>query len=99
MRKCEDCLHYSGKKIVIAGADVDAEYCIKHIFCIPLKDSMLHYFGCDDFWPKDGAKCETCRFGTEMVPPGDQVVCHLWSQDAEPFYYKVWYCEKWRAKK
>ncbi len=96
MRKCQDCLHYSGEKIVLAGVDVTAEYCSKNIFCIPLEDSMLRYFGCDDFWPKDGAKCETCRFGSVDEEFDDTVLCHLSKRSGT--HVKDWYCEEWRAK-
>ena len=89
MRECKGCLHF---------VDDYAPWCLKH------RDG-LHLYGCDDHWPKDGAKCETCRFHDENW------TCHLsrhvhiktkgltFSVEARAIRTNDgWFCENWRAK-
>ena len=96
MRECKSCLHWTGwLEPPDVSVSIQAEYCRVHREHF---NGVNHLLGCDSYWPRDGAKCETCRFATEQTPPDDQVVCHLVAQTDPPFFYKTWFCENWKAR-
>lgn len=100
MRKCKDCLHWTGWiEPPETAVPVQADFCRVHREHLNGVAVML---GCDDFWPKDGAKCKDCRFatkydGVKAVKNSQLVTCHL--NNGVPTYpFGKHFCEKWRAK-
>lgn len=86
MRNCEDCLHFC------PADNENTAYCKVHRWWPDLR-------GCDEFWPKSGAKCETCRFGTMNRKNEGMITCHRAFQiDDDPVFYADWFCEMWREK-
>ena len=79
--------------------------------CLHYRDNycLVHqsekYKGCESYWPKDGAKCETCRFHDENGSCHLSRHVHIQAKDLT-FIMETkairtnddWFCENWRAK-
>jgi len=94
MRECKSCLHWKSHEYPNQGM-FNFVYCQKHRMA---PSEAVQLYGCDDYWPKDGAKCDECRFSFNHQLQSDCVECHHTANLMETVCRKKWFCENWKAR-
>lgn len=98
MRECKTCLHLEETSVVGTFIAQYSAWCKKN------NKHISH--ACDGYWPKEGAKCKTCRLH-DLEDDSCHLSRHVHITTKEGTFVmdtrairtnNEWFCENWKAR-